>query len=168
MVAIGADSFVEASCQLGEPGQRGEPRGFQTGVLESFFADGVGHDDRGLDERKRVRVEQPVLPEHAADLSQLELDGGDVGAAGPDLLRVHRMVRQEDEVAHQGPVRIHDGDEADLRFVEMETIGLIQVVCSLPGEEGVHSDGRVGQVREHRPRLGGRECRRANQRGDET
>src|SRR5439155_554916 len=85
MVAIGADSFVEASCQLGEPGQRGEPRGFQTGVLESFFADGVGHDDRGLDERKRVRVEQPVLPEHAADLSQLELTPGNGwnGATSP-------------------------------------------------------------------------------------
>src|SRR5438093_10681094 len=81
MLVIGGDGLVDASGQFGEPGQGSEPRGLDAGILESLIADGVGHDDRSLDERKRVRVEQPLLSERAADFPELELNGGDVGAA---------------------------------------------------------------------------------------
>src|SRR5436309_4704 len=99
--AIRGDGLVHAPRELGEPRKRCEPRGLRPGVLEPLFTDGVRHDDRGLDERKRVRVKQAVFPERAAELPQLQLEGRDAGAAGAYILRVKLLGREED-VARKG------------------------------------------------------------------
>jgi hypothetical protein len=88
VVVADVERVVHAARQLGEPGQRREPRRLEPRVLEAFLTDRVRDRDRRLDERKRVRVEQRMLAERAAELPELELERGDVRGARPDLLGV--------------------------------------------------------------------------------
>ncbi len=100
--------------------------GLHARVLESLLADGIGHDDRGLDERERVRVQQPVLSERPANLPEFQLDTGNARRSRPDFLGVDLTGAGETDVGHERPVRVDDGDQADLRRVECEAVGLVR------------------------------------------
>src|SRR5258705_2264482 len=124
MIVIGADRVIGASRDLGVPGQGREPRYLQTWVLESLLSDRVSDHDRRLDERKRMRVEKAMLPESSSKLPQLELDRLKARVPDPYLFRIDRVVRKEDDVARERPIRIHDRKQADLRLVELQPVRL--------------------------------------------